>query len=91
MQREQRYLVLKIKDIFRSLTSTERAILNTLAAKVEDGRHAAGKSPLQCVVVESDWPEYEATWTAIASRVDGPSQASLRQDTDDIVPNGQDE
>jgi hypothetical protein len=26
---------------------------------------------MQCVVVESDWPEYEPTWAAIGKRVDG--------------------
>jgi len=32
-------------------------------------RERNGKQPLECVVVESDWPEYEPTWEAIKQRM----------------------
>lgn len=31
---------------------------------------------MECVIVESDWPEYEPTWKAIEARVTG-AQPSL--------------
>ena len=71
MIRENRYLVFKRKDIFAALTDDERGLLNHLAGKVHDYRLGIGKKPLECVVVESDWPEYEATWNAIEDRVEG--------------------
>ena len=37
-------------------------------AKIEMARVHEGKAPLDAVVVESDWPEYEPTWKAIEAR-----------------------
>lgn len=71
MKREQRYLVLKIADIERELSPFQRGQLAEYAAVVEIGRASRGKPPLECVVVESDWPEYEPVWKMIADRVDG--------------------
>jgi len=68
-QREERYIVLKLSDVARLRPDTiER--LNALVDLVRERREAAGKSPLECVVVESDWPEYEPTWAAIKARMD---------------------
>lgn len=75
MERENRYLVLKRKDIESCLTGTEKAILGAIASKVAMRRVDNGKGFLEVVVVESDWPEYEKTWQAIAARVDGKPQA----------------
>lgn len=75
MEREARYVVLKIKDLDKSLTALEIRILTDICAKVAESRAAAGKTPLRCVVVESDWPEYEPTWKLIERRVDAkPAQ-----------------
>lgn len=71
MKRENRYLVIKHKDAARYLTETEQRILNTIAARVHEGRDLDGKPDFECVVVEHDWPEYEPTWAMIAGRVDG--------------------
>ena len=68
-ERENRYLVLKRKDIEKSLTPTEQKILMELANKVALDRIDEGRGGLRCVVVEEDWPEYEPTWDAIESRV----------------------
>lgn len=70
MIREIRYEVLKVKDIEGALTETERLILASLSTRVANYRKERGKEPLECVVVESDWPEYKRTWDAIESRVD---------------------
>ena len=72
MEREQRYIVLKLKDIDAAgLTETELSAFNQVCDKVSATREAAGKQPLYCAVVEADWPEYETVWAMIASRVDG--------------------
>ena len=70
MKREKRYLVIKHKDVEQYLTATEQLILYILAEKIDAHRINRGKEPLQCVVVEHDWPEYEPTWKAIEARVD---------------------
>ena len=71
MKREHRYMVFKLTDMEASLTRQEINLLERLAEKVRDYRTHAGKQPLECVVVESDWPEYEPTWQAIENRMDG--------------------
>lgn len=71
MNREERYVVLKKADVDVALTQPEQAALHRIRAKVLAHRQKQGKAPLQCVVVEQDWPEYEPTWNAIAARVAG--------------------
>lgn len=71
MERECRYMVLKYKDMIKHLTEDEQVALIELAKKIDAGRQAEGKKgPLECVVVEEDWPEYLDTWSKIAARVD---------------------
>lgn len=69
MKREHRYMVLKLTDVRASLTQDERQQLDALADKVAGYRARVGRAPLECVVVESDWPEYEPVWKAIRNRV----------------------
>lgn len=76
-KREDRYLVLKISDCNTHLTIDERKTLNLMAAKVGIGRALSNKIDLKCVVVESDWPEYEPTWDAIEIRMLGNPQGVL--------------
>ena len=73
--REARYVVLKNADIMQCLTVSELIELRRIQAKVEEHRAEIGKPPLDCVVVESDWPEYEQTWRAIGARVTGAHPA----------------
>ena len=68
-KREGRYLVLKNTDITEALTDTEKEILDSLREKVNVHRFNKDKLCLDCVVVESDWPEFEPTWKAIESRI----------------------
>lgn len=67
--REYRYLVLKFKDINKYLSAEDKAEILRIAHKVAKGRCDDGKMPIECVVVESDWPEYEPTWEMIEKRM----------------------
>jgi len=68
-EREFRYLVMKFKDVNKYLTDTEKEMLLAITRKIAKGRCDDIKMPLDCVVVESDWPEYEPTWKAIEERL----------------------
>jgi len=66
--KEDRYIVLKRKQVQAALSRHERQLLNELCAKVSSYRMNLGKQPLICVVVESDWPEYAEVWDMIKAR-----------------------
>lgn len=70
MEREDRYIVLKRRDIESALSSKEKEYLDDICLQVDQCREHCGKEKLKCVVVESDWPEYEPTWQSIAKRID---------------------
>ena len=74
-KREDRYMVFKISDVVEHCTKTEALHLARLYEIQRVGRKDAGKAELECVVVESDWPEYEPTWKAIEARVTGAQPA----------------
>jgi hypothetical protein len=80
-ERELRYYVAKRKDVEKHLTSTEQTILNILLNKVAAGRFSDKKGILRCVVVESDWPEYEPVWEMIKERME--ASQSLTNDAAD--------
>ena len=79
-QREERYVVFKVSDLGNSLKGDE---IRRLAREYAEQRRLKGKEPLECVVVEKDWPEYEPTWRAIEARVTGAHPAPSVPD--DIV------
>ena len=73
-EKEDRYLVIKKSDLNHVLESLNTAFpaaaLRTILEQVQEYRMARGASPnMECVVVESDWPEYEPTWAAIEERM----------------------
>ena len=70
--RDDRYIVFKTSDLGNSLKGDE---IRRLAREYAEQRILRGKPPLECVVVESDWPEYEPTWRAIEARVTGAQPA----------------
>ena len=70
-EREIRYIVFKVKDFEKVATSTERAIVEILATRIDEHRFHQNRKPVNCVVVEDDWPEYEAVWKMIEARVSG--------------------
>ncbi|MFP3381642.1 hypothetical protein SB767_35580, partial [Bacillus sp. SIMBA_069] len=59
-QREIRYIVIKRKHL---TDGHERHLLGYLTD--------IGVDTIESVVVEHDWPEYEAVWDMIEARVDG--------------------
>ena len=67
-EREERYIVFKLSDLGNSLKGDE---IRRLAREYAEQRRLRGKPPLECAVVESDWPEYEPIWRAIEVRVAG--------------------
>lgn len=72
--REERYLVIKNSDLnAASLTSQEKETLSSILTKVTATRRGLGKPPMQCVVVESDWPEYGPVYSMIEQRIEGAS------------------
>ena len=74
-KREERYIVFKLSDLGNSLKGDE---IRRLAREYAEQRRLRGKPPLECAVVESDWPEYEPTWRAIEARVAGERPAPSR-------------
>lgn len=59
-QREERFIVVKRKR----LNGNQEAVIRACIA-------AMGVETVECVVVESDWPEYETVWSMIEARCTG--------------------
>ena len=80
-QREDRYIVIKMKDLNEACrTNIDWLDLNRFNAvvnAVRTHREKGGKPQLECVVVESDWPEYEPVWKMIEDRMNGGHEHSL--------------
>lgn len=74
-EREQRYVVLKVKDVMQRLSEKDILTLARILDEIDAYRKSIGKT-LECVVIESDWPEYEPTWKAIEARVTSAHPAS---------------
>lgn len=68
-KREERYYVLKISDMRKYLSREKFELVGAIAEKLNAGRAVDGKSLLQAVAVEHDWPEYERVWQMIETRV----------------------
>jgi hypothetical protein len=70
--REQRYFVFKISDIQKMVPGTGMIDgMRLVEETLNEVRAQADKPPLECVVIESDWPEYELVWDMIESRMTG--------------------
>ena len=67
-QRENRYIVIKRSHLHCADTNisaeNEQALLSALIEQF-------GLTPIEAVVVEADWPEYETVWRMIEARVTG--------------------
>lgn len=64
-QREDRYIVIKRSDLAKVPVAYRSALVEPLF-------HLQAHLPhRECLVLESDWPEYEPTWAAIEQRVTG--------------------
>ncbi len=64
-KRENRYLVLKRKDIEKYLNREDKMRLNRISRDIANSRTDDEKPPLECVVVESDWPIYDSVWAMV--------------------------
>lgn len=74
---EERYLVLKLKDVER-LPKRQRETLYRICTAVRAIRIDRGAQPDNaCIVVEKDWPEYQPTLDAILDRVDRKDAAGV--------------
>ena len=93
MEREARYYVYKISDVKAALkvgrlTNTDEQYLLNLLETLNTQRYVTDNKPLETVVVERDWPEYELVWKMIASRVDhGDKQFEKVPDSCRMVAN----
>lgn len=67
-KRERRYIVIKISDLVDATGLPMQPSIEAYMRMTDDIRKSAGKPPLECVVVESDWPEYEHVWAMIEAR-----------------------
>ena len=85
-KREQRYFVVKVKDAKEYLDAHQLEKLAEIADTISEGREKDGIPAVECVVVESDWPEYEPTWKAIEARVTGAHPAPSVPDGWKLVP-----
>lgn len=64
-EREERYIVIKVSD----LASVPVAVGEPFAEQLTAIQRRLPKR--ECLVIESDWPEYAPTWAAIERRVTG--------------------
>ena len=69
IDREERYTVIKHKD----LTADDRSDLDQLI----QSRHIPTR---ECLVIESDWPEYEPAWRMIEARMTGAAPSAPKAD-----------
>ncbi len=67
-KRENRYIVIKMKDALKHLTPAQFRELSNIERSITVGRDSESKPPLTAVVVEHDWPEYEMVWAIIEGR-----------------------
>lgn len=62
---------MKCRDLAKYLGERDLDVLSQISDTVNDCRAAEGKVPVECVVVEHDWPEYEIVWHMIQARMQG--------------------
>ena len=77
MELENRYLVFKRSDIEKHISLATQIVLANVAQAIDHHRIDEKRGPLKCVVVESDWPEYKPTLSAIEARVDAEVAAEV--------------
>ena len=69
-EREERYIVIKLKDVDNYLDDNYKDKLVAVCNEIADFRSLDNQEPLNCVVIEDDWPMYEDTWKAIQEYVE---------------------
>lgn len=76
-KKETRYVVLKLSK----MTDHQKSALGAVLADIRLDESAMP----ECVVVESDWPNYQETWDSIQAICEGRFKPSVKMDD----PNGQ--
>lgn len=88
MEREERYVVLKIEDIEHFLSVSQKDDLHDIRGTIDAYRRMTKKGELKAVVVEHDWPEYERVWKMLEARVNMENQHdAVRNDVNTIKLN----
>lgn len=82
MKLENRYIIIKqtdLENVSRAglLKDSEIKNIKSLLDSIFNIRLIEGKQPLECLVIESDWPEYEPVRSALIARING--NKSIRQ------------
>ena len=67
-KREERYVVIKIKDLEFNSPSGDK---NKRSKELGEWISRNSLRTRECVVVESDWPEYHRVWAMIEHRMAG--------------------
>lgn len=68
---EERYIILKKKDVQRYFTNHDKEMLRRLVDKANMARIEENRGELRGVVVEDDWPETPVIWSMIEARMTG--------------------
>lgn len=72
MELENRYIVIKRKDLRDAdgvgPAGTQTAIEKTIDSVANNARNKLRKKPLECIVIESDWPEYPVVMKMLSDR-----------------------
>ncbi len=87
-QKEDRYLVIKRSDIKKYLNKFNQDWLLDIAEGISRGRIITeDKPPLECVVVEHDWPIYDDVWKMVeAIATNQPTELEqLRKENAELV------
>jgi len=79
LEKEDRYVVLKWSDMKAAGVDASDTLIQALT-KVEDYREVTGKNPLEAVVIESDWPEYDLVWEMLEKRVSNIPPFNIQED-----------
>ena len=66
---EDRYIVLKYKDIYNYLNSTGIEALFRIISVIRSGRKKEGKELVRSIVIEEDWPEYPLVKKMLEERI----------------------
>lgn len=70
-QREDRYIVIKRSDLNKVPVNYRSALVDPMFSLLS---HLPNR---ECLVIESDWPEFEPAWASIEARVSGSGATTL--------------
>lgn len=76
-KREDRYVVIKRSDLDK-LSPLDRDIVQSNLEHIQAILFGWNVPERECLVIESDWPEYASAWAAIEARVTGKSMATAK-------------